>query len=103
MKRGKVYLVFDQEEAREEIKTAVSDTISFLFEEAERNNERIRFETLKIECKRDIDPAMIRIEGTVESEPRPLDYAEIMKMYLDDRWKERKAQLEAQMREGELK
>lgn len=102
MKRGKVYLVFDQEEAREEIKAAVSDTVSFLFEEAERNNERIRFETLKLECKRDIDPAMIRIEGTVESEPRPLDYATIMKMYCEDKWEERKKQLRAQMREGEM-
>lgn len=85
MKRGYVTRVFNDDRVREQLIEAVAEVCQKLVNEAETKTENIRFETLKIECKRDIDPAMIRVEGTVESVPRVMSYEEMMRMYCEQR------------------
>lgn len=84
MKRGCSARVRN-DQAREKIADAIKNVCGKLFSEADRNTEPILFETLKIECKRDIDPAMIRVEGFVESVPRVMSYDEMIRMYCEQK------------------
>lgn len=102
MRKCHVLRVRDDEQVTEKIIKAISEVGEKLFADALKNNECINIETLNIGCRNDFDPGMIRVEGTVEVTPRMPRYADIKKMYINDRWEERKAQLEAQMREGEM-
>lgn len=90
MKRGVALRVFNDEGAREGLKDAVSIACERLFAEADKNDETIKFETLKIICTKDFIDNSIRVEGTVESVPRPMSYAELMRMYCEDRHEAKK-------------
>ena len=90
VKRGCVLRIWDDETAREAMQEAVSELCRRLFYEADIHEEKPHLQTLEIKCRRDIDPKMIMIEGTIESSSRMLEYREIMQMYLDDRYKAKK-------------
>ena len=82
MKRGQVLRVKDDNTAEDGIAEAVAETFRRLVAEAHRHSETPKLETLKIECKRDFS-GMFRVEGTLESTPKPPEYSEIMEMYLE--------------------
>ena len=90
MKRGCTVRIWDDERAKEALQESVGDLCRRLLDEVSRHDELPYLHTLKIECHRDIDPLMIRIDGTIESSPRMLEYQEIIQMYLDARYQEEK-------------
>ena len=90
MKRGQMMRVYNDDGAREGMKAVISEICDRLFEEADRNDETIKFETLKIDCINDHIANSIRVTGTVESVPRPMSYAEMMRMYCEDRHEAKK-------------
>ena len=101
MKRGcQVKVLNDGADVKASVREAICEIFDRLCYEAEKHKETVDFETLKIKCDH-VFPNELRVEGTVDSNSLPLSYKEIMMMYLDERYREKKNSEIFQNEEGE--
>lgn len=82
----------DDRENRELIKECAVDVINRLFAAADRDSQSPRVETIKITFEHDPLYSCFCAKGTMQTDPKPIEYKDCMRLYLDANFDEREAE-----------